>query len=46
VAEEHDAQTQKLLHNAKELYAAAEACANTTIKQQKDLNAQATTIAQ
>jgi hypothetical protein len=46
VADKLDAQTQKLLHEAKELYAATEACANATIKQQEDLNAQAMTTAQ
>jgi hypothetical protein len=33
-------QTQKLLHDAKELYAAAEPPANATMKQQEDLNTQ------
>jgi hypothetical protein len=32
VANKLDAQTQKLLHNAKELYAAAQARANASIK--------------
>jgi hypothetical protein len=46
VADKLDAQTQKLLHNSKELYAATEARANATIKQQEDLNAQAAATAQ
>jgi hypothetical protein len=46
VAEKLDAQTQKLMHDAKELYAAAEAHANATIKQQEDLNVQAAAKAQ
>jgi hypothetical protein len=33
VADKLDAQTQKLLHDTKELYATVEACANATIKQ-------------
>jgi hypothetical protein len=41
-----NAQSQKLLSNAKELYAAAKAHANATIKQQEDVNAQEITIAQ
>jgi hypothetical protein len=45
VVDKLDGQTQKLLHDTKELYAAAEAHANATIKQQKDLNAQAVTMA-
>jgi hypothetical protein len=39
VADKLDTKTQKLLHNAKELQAIAEAHANATIKQQEDLNA-------
>jgi hypothetical protein len=46
VANKLDAQTQKLLHDTKELYAVAEARANATIKQQEDLNAQAVATAQ
>jgi hypothetical protein len=46
VADKLDAQTQKLLHDTKELYAVAQACANATIKQQEDLNAQAAATAQ
>jgi hypothetical protein len=46
VADKLDAQTQKLLHNSKELYATTEARANATIKQQEDLNAQAAATAQ
>jgi hypothetical protein len=46
VADKLDAQTQKLLHNAKELYATTEAHANATIKQQEDLNAQVATTTQ
>jgi hypothetical protein len=42
---ELDAQVQKLMEGAKELYAQAEARADTTIKQQEDLNAQATAMA-
>jgi hypothetical protein len=34
-----DAKAQKLMVGAKELYATTEACADTTIKQQEDLNA-------
>jgi hypothetical protein len=41
VADKLDAQTQKLLHDTKELYTTAEAHANATIKQQEDLNTQA-----
>jgi hypothetical protein len=42
---ELDAQVRKLMEGAKELYAQAEARADTTIKQQEDLNAQATAMA-
>jgi hypothetical protein len=46
VANKLVAQTQKWLHEAKELYAAAEAGANATIKQQEDLTAQVAAITQ
>jgi hypothetical protein len=46
VADKLDAQTKKIPHDAKELYAAAEARANATIKQEEDLNAQAVVTAQ
>jgi hypothetical protein len=46
VADKLDAQTQKLLHDTKELYVAAEAHANATIKQQEYLNAQAAATTQ
>jgi hypothetical protein len=46
VVDKLNAQTQKLLHDAKELYAIAKACANATIKQQEDLNAQAAAMIQ
>jgi viroplasmin and RNaseH domain-containing protein len=46
VADKLDAQTQKLLHDTKELYATAESRANATIKQQEDLNAQPAATAQ
>jgi hypothetical protein len=46
VADKLDAEAQKLLHDAKELYATVEARANATIKQQEDLNAQAVIMAQ
>jgi hypothetical protein len=46
VADKLDAQTQNLLHDTKELYVAAEARANATIKQQEYLNAQAADTAQ
>jgi hypothetical protein len=45
VVDKLDAQTEKLLDNAKELYAVAEARTNATIKQQEDLNAQAVATA-
>jgi hypothetical protein len=46
VADKLDDEAQKLLHDAKELYATVEARANATIKQQEDLNAQAVIMAQ
>jgi hypothetical protein len=46
VVDKLDAQTQKLLHDIKELYATAEARANATIKQQEDLNTQGAVTAQ
>jgi hypothetical protein len=46
MVDELDVQTQKLLHDAKKLYATAEARANATIKQQEDLNTQAVATAQ
>jgi hypothetical protein len=46
VANKLDAQTQKLLHDTKELYVTAEARANATIKQQEYLNAQAAATTQ
>jgi hypothetical protein len=42
---ELDARPRKLMEGAKELYAQAETRADTTIKQQGDLNAQATAMA-
>jgi hypothetical protein len=41
-----NAQSQKLLNDAKEMYAAAETCANATIKQQEDVKTQETAKAQ
>jgi predicted HTH domain antitoxin len=46
VADKLDTQAKKLLNNAKELYATAEAHASATIKQQEDLNAQAAAMVQ
>jgi hypothetical protein len=46
MADKLDTQAQKLLHDAKELYATAKAHVNATIKQQENLNAQATVMAQ
>jgi hypothetical protein len=46
VANKLDSKTQKLLHDAKELYAASEVHANATIKQQDGLNTQVMTMAQ
>jgi hypothetical protein len=46
VADKLDAQAQRLLNDAKGLYAIAESHANATIKQQEDLNAQAAVMAQ
>jgi hypothetical protein len=46
MADKLNAQTQKLVHDAKELYAVDEGHANATINQQEDHNAQATTMAQ
>jgi hypothetical protein len=43
---ELDARAQKLMEGGKEWYAQTEARADTTIKQQEDLNVQATTMAQ
>jgi hypothetical protein len=42
---ELDGQARKLMEGAKELYAEAEARADTTFKQQEDLNTQAATMA-
>jgi predicted TIM-barrel enzyme len=41
-----DANAQELMAGAKELYAAVEARANTTIKQQEDLNTCTITVSQ
>jgi predicted TIM-barrel enzyme len=41
-----DTNAQKLMAGAKELYAAVEARANTTIKQQEDLNTCTITVSQ
>jgi hypothetical protein len=46
VANKLDTPTQKLLHDAKDLYATAKAHDNATIKQQEDLNTQAVAMAQ
>jgi hypothetical protein len=40
------AKAQKLLEDAKELYAKAEACADATIKQQEDLNGNTIAVSQ
>jgi hypothetical protein len=46
IANKLDVQTQKLLNDAKELYATVEARANAIIKQQEDLNAEVVAMAQ